>query len=89
MPARIGLLIGISLSPLHHCAVFASAPKCAAAAPSLAPPLSFKEQSMSKGQRGNKESKKPKKVQQPSIPLAPATVVPGTAAPREDGAKKR
>ena len=43
---------------------------------------------MSKGQRGNKEAKKPKKAQ-PSVPLIPAAIVPGLPAAREDGGKRK
>jgi len=35
---------------------------------------------MSKGQRGNKEAKKPKKVPVPAAPLAPTDRIPGERA---------
>ena len=44
---------------------------------------------MSKGQRGNKELKKPKKAKDLAAPLVPVTLTPGTAgASKVAGPKK-
>jgi hypothetical protein len=44
---------------------------------------------MSKGQRGNKEAKKPKKVQSAAKPLSPADTMPTLAQKTPDGFKKK
>ena len=44
---------------------------------------------MSKGQRGNKEAKKPKKGQSAVKPLAPTTVTPAVTGAVPDRLKKK
>jgi len=44
---------------------------------------------MSKGQRGNKEAKKPKKAQSPAKPLSPAAVMPTVTTAVPDRLKKK
>ncbi len=44
---------------------------------------------MSKGQRGNKESKKPKKERQAVVPGAPAPTIPATAGAILDRQRRR
>jgi len=44
---------------------------------------------MSKGQRGNKEAKKPKKVQPATKPLSPPDTMPTLAQRTPDGFKKK
>ena len=46
---------------------------------------SIQETTMSKGQRGNKEAKKPKKAPAPALPPASATELPLAAARRDPG----
>jgi hypothetical protein len=50
---------------------------------------SIQETTMSKGQRGNKEAKKPKKAPAPVLPPASATELPLAAARREPGRGRR
>jgi len=52
-------------------------------------PIRIKETIMSKGQRGNKEAKKPKKVQSPAKPLSPAAVMPTVTTVVPDRLKKK
>jgi hypothetical protein len=49
----------------------------------------MKETIMSKGQRGNKEAKKPKKAESPAKPLSPAAVMPTVTPVVEDRLKKK
>jgi hypothetical protein len=49
----------------------------------------MKETIMSKGQRGNKEAKKPKKAQAPPKPLAPAGTIPDVAPLAHERLRKK
>jgi hypothetical protein len=52
------------------------------------PIIRLKEQIMSKGQHGNKEAKKPKKVRSPALPSS-STVVPAAPADVPDRFKRK
>jgi len=51
--------------------------------------MAMRETIMAKGQRGNKEAKKPKKAPAPAMPLAPGGSTPMQAAPVTPARLKR